>query len=176
MGLVSMHDETPDALGRASLLAALDSLAGLIERHMDIDAALRLARSAPDLRDVEPFWEGGEDAAFREAGTSEASGNAPQSADATAEDTDLGKTFIAPGDTTQPHNERVSAESASSGMEPSRPPEPASTRKPSASALIHSGLPPVTPVTIGFVRDAALWFYYEENFEACAGPEPNSSN
>ena len=68
MGLVSMHDETPDALGRASLLAALDSLAGLIERHMDIDAALRLARSAPDLRDVEPFWEGGEDAAFREAG------------------------------------------------------------------------------------------------------------
>lgn len=51
-------------------------------------------------------------------------------------------------------------------MEPSRPPEPASTRKPSASALIHSGLPPVTPVTIGFVRDAALWFYYEENFEA----------
>ena len=167
MGLVSMHDETPDALGRASLLAALDSLAGLIERHMDIDAALRLARSAPDLRDVEPFWEGGEDAAFREAGTlREGSGNAPQSADATAEDTDLGKTFIAPGDTTQPHNERVSAESASSGMEPSRPPEPASTRKPSASALIHSGLPPVTPVTIGFVRDAALWFYYEENFEA----------
>ncbi|MFQ8737910.1 MAG: hypothetical protein ACLSAH_19525 [Bilophila wadsworthia] len=92
MGLVSMHDETPDALGRASLLAALDSLAGLIERHMDIDAALRLARSAPDLRDVEPFWEGGEDAAFREAGTlREGSGNAPQSADATAEDTDLGK-------------------------------------------------------------------------------------
>ena len=168
MGLVSMHDETPDALGRASLLAALDALAGLIERHMDIDAALRLARSAPDLRDVEPFWEGGEDAAFREAGTlREGSGNAPQSADATAEETDLGKTFIAPGDTTQPHNERVSAaESASSGMEPSRPPEPASTRKPSASALIHSGLPPVTPVTIGFVRDAALWFYYEENFEA----------
>lgn len=66
MGLVSMHDETPDALGRASLLAALDSLAGLIERHMDVDAALRLARSAPELRDVEPFWEGGEDAAFRE--------------------------------------------------------------------------------------------------------------
>ncbi|MFR7889986.1 MAG: AAA family ATPase, partial [Bilophila wadsworthia] len=35
MGLVSMHDETPDALGRASRLAALDSLAWLIERHMD---------------------------------------------------------------------------------------------------------------------------------------------
>lgn len=30
MGLVSMHDETPDALGRASLLAALDSLPGLL--------------------------------------------------------------------------------------------------------------------------------------------------
>ena len=51
-------------------------------------------------------------------------------------------------------------------MEPSRPPEPASTRKPPASASINSGLPSVTPVTIGFVRDAALWFYYEENFEA----------
>lgn len=167
MGLVSMHDETPDALGRASLLAALDSLAGLIERHMDVDAALRLARSAPELRDVEPFWEGGEDAAFRETPPlREGSGNIPQSADATAEDTDPGKTFIAPGDTTQPRNERVSAESASSGMEPSRPPEPASTRKPPASASISSGLPSVTPVTIGFVRDAALWFYYEENFEA----------
>ena len=52
MGLVSMHDETPDALGRASLLAALDSLAGLIERHMDIDAALRLARFAAACRKV----------------------------------------------------------------------------------------------------------------------------
>ena len=92
MGLVSMHDETPDALGRASLLAALDSLAGLIERHMDVDAALRLARSAPELRDVEPFWEGGEDAAFRETPPlREGSGNIPQSADATAEDTDPGK-------------------------------------------------------------------------------------
>ena len=124
---------------------------------MDVDAALRLARSAPELRDVEPFWEGGEDAAFRETPPlREGSGNIPQSADATAEDTDPGKTFIAPGDTTQPRNERVSAESASSGMEPSRPPEPASTRKPPASSSINSGLPSVTPVTIGFVRDAAL--------------------
>lgn len=86
MGLVSMHDESPDAPGRSELLASLDALAGIIEEHMDVDAALRIARSAPDLPAAGPFWE-----------TAPAAGS---------------------------------------------------------------------PVTIGFVRDAALWFYYEENFEA----------
>ena len=55
--------------------------------------------------------------------------------------------------------------SASSGMEPLA--RRTSQHKETVRlSLIHSGLPPVTPVTIGFVRDAALWFYYEENFEA----------
>ena len=168
MGLVSMHDETPDAPGRASLLAALDSLAGLIESHMDVDAALRLARSAPDLRDVAPFWEeekerggrGEEDAAFREADNiGKGPGNAPQYADATVGEADMGRTL--PNDA--PHGPK-SAESAPSV--PSHPSEPAGALEASASALLHSGLPSASPVTIGFVRDAALWFYYEENFEA----------
>ncbi len=170
MGLVSMHDETPDGPGRASLLAALDSLAGLIESHMDVDAALRLARSAPDLRDVAPFWEeekerggrGEEDAAFREADNiGKGPGNAPQYADATVGEADMERT--SPNDA--PHG-RKSAESAPSGMAPLPPSEPAGALEPSASALLHSGLPSASPVTIGFVRDAALWFYYEENFEA----------
>ena len=161
MGLVSMHDETPDAPGRASLLAALDSLAGLIESHMDVDAALRLARSAPDLRDVEPFWEeekerggrGEENAAFREADNiGKGPGNAPQCADATVGEADMGRTL--PNDA--PHG-RKSAESAPSV--PSHPSEPAGALEASASALLHSGLPSASPVTIGFVRDAALWFY-----------------
>lgn len=61
MGLVSMHDETPDALGRASLLAALDALAGLIERHMDIDAALAprpLRSGSAGRRTVLGRWRG----------------------------------------------------------------------------------------------------------------------
>ena len=57
MGLVSMHDESPDAPGRDMLLKALDDLAALVESHLDVDAALGLARSAPELRDVEAFWE-----------------------------------------------------------------------------------------------------------------------
>ena len=51
----SLHDET-DAL---SLLAALDALAGLIERHMDIDAAPAPRRSADlqERRTVLGRWE-----------------------------------------------------------------------------------------------------------------------
>ncbi len=91
MGLVSMHDESPDAPGRAALLTALDSLAALMETHLDIEAVLRLARSAPAFHDVDPFWE-------------------------------------------------------------PIPPQ--------------NALELTTKPVIGFVRDAALWFYYEENFEA----------
>ncbi len=93
MGLVSMHDESPDAPGRAALLDALDGLAAIIEKHMDVEAALRSAKAAPGLHDIEPFWE---------------------------------KAPLAP--------ETITTQDR--------------------------------PVTIGFVRDAALWFYYEENFEA----------
>ena len=155
MGLVSMHDETPDALGRASLLAALDSLAGLIERHMDVDAALRLARSAPELRDVEPFWEGGEDAAFRETPPPERSPATFLRAPMRRLRIPIPEKRSSPRVLRSPVMSGYPPKSASSGMEPSRPPEPASTRKPPASASINSGLPSVTPVTIGFVRDAA---------------------
>lgn len=125
MGLVSMHDESPDAPGRASLLAALDSLATLIESHMDVDAALRIARSAPDLRDVEPFWE----------------------------------------DAETPHAEEVDGPLSIATVPPFQPGQGC----PAAQAPLtqpHSSTRLSRPVTIGFVRDAALWFYYEENFEA----------
>ena len=87
MGLISLHEETEEAPGRHVLNEALDRLAGFVAEHMDIDKVLNIARNAPDMPPVAPFWD---------------------------------------------------------------PAPPTAER----------------PVRIGYVRDAALWFYYEENLEA----------
>lgn len=87
MGLVSIHDETPDSSEQDSLLQSLDKLADFLEAHVALDAVLALARSAPDMPAQKPFW--------------------PES-------------------------------------------------------VVSAAVRP----RIGFVRDAALWFYYEENLEA----------
>ncbi|WP_308775358.1 cobyrinate a,c-diamide synthase [uncultured Bilophila sp.] len=166
MGLVSMHDESPDAPGRASLLAALDSLAALIEGHMDVDAALRIARSAPDLRDAGPFWE---DAGTPAAGKA-ADVRAPRGGASACPEN------IASEGTGEDRPAALNASPQSHG-EPHGGPFPSGTGHPSLpgqgdpAGQAPSGQPPFParlspPVSIGFVRDAALWFYYEENFEA----------
>ncbi|MEG2139269.1 MAG: cobyrinate a,c-diamide synthase [Bilophila sp.] len=89
MGLVSIHNESGEATASCAdqtLLQSLDKLADFLEAHVDIDAVLTLAHSAPAMPAQAPFW----------------------------------KESLA--DTPRPR--------------------------------------------IGFVRDAALWFYYEENLEA----------
>ncbi len=157
MGLISMHDESPDAPGRASLLAALDSLAGLIESHMDVEAALRLARSAPELRDAEPFWEGSSSAVFRETGRlPEECSSALHRSDPSGGGGDGGKQGITPDNGQECGNGTLSGAAS--------PPIQGDTPAPSSASAPSFSTQP--PVTIGFVRDAALWFYYEENFEA----------
>ena len=127
MGLVSMHDESPDAPGRSELLAALDGLAALVENHLDIEAVQRIARSAPELACTDAFWE---EASPRSLGT-----------------TPLSETLTDTERCAQPDSV-ISAASA-----------------PETGGRV-SGVSAERPVTIGYVRDAALWFYYEENFEA----------
>lgn len=206
MGLVSMHDESPDAPGRDILLKALDDLAALMESHMDVDAALGLARSAPDLRDVEAFWEdtgegnlseerlslprtptlpktftnGGAKAGGRSEGGRAVRDGAQ---DGDGETPGKAASCAADGETEGPNasderkplpeekpslregpgapDERSEKESEGKGTEePSAPPI---GKRDTACAVYAASRP---PVTIGFVRDAALWFYYEENFEA----------
>lgn len=147
MGLVSMHDETPDAPGRAALLAALDDLAALVESHMDVDAVLAVARSAPELRDVQDFWEEG----------------APLSVPFPALPDTLGgggaKALTETGEGA--NGSRTREETFLGEGRPGAHDDPASERK-----RFSGVIPALPPVTIGYVRDAALWFYYEENFEA----------
>ena len=135
MGLVSMHGETPDAPGRADLLAALDGLAALAESHLNVEAVLNMARSAPDLAGGEDFWE-----EESEEGTlSEERRSRPRTPT-------LPETF-ANGDA-EACGETVPDALACGSV---------------AGIRSEKGK---SPVTIGYVRDAALWFYYEENFEA----------
>lgn len=129
MGLVSIHDESPDAPGRAELLTALDGLAALVDSHLDIEAVLRIARSAPELTDADTFWEEPLEQSSKAA-------RSPRPL--------LPETFPNRGAT-----QGAQPVSAASGAEAER----------------HA-VSVEQPVTIGYVRDAALWFYYEENFEA----------
>lgn len=183
MGLVSMHGESPDAPGRETLLKALDDLAALMESHMDVDAALELARSAPDLRDVEAFWEDTGEGNLSEErlslprtptlpktftnGDAKADGGKEgrRSVEHGAQDGDMetpGKAVpVACRKAETPDVAAGRSEPVEKGTEePSAP--PAGERD--TACAVHVACRP--PVTIGFVRDAALWFYYEENLEA----------
>lgn len=166
MGLVSMHDESPDAPGRAALLAALDSLAALIEGHTDVDAALRIARSAPELRDAEPFWEDAETPPVKEADDSQPlSGNVSTLREKNAPKNGGENILAAQGDAPGGHGEPNGGMFFSTTAHPFQPGQDSPAEQaPLAPPLSFTRLS--RPMTIGFVRDAALWFYYEENFEA----------
>lgn len=183
MGLVSMHGEAPDAPGRETLLKALDDLAALMESHMDVDAALELARSAPDLRDVETFWEDTGEGNLSEErlslprtptlpktftnGDAKADGGKEgrRSVEHGAQDGDMETPWkavpVACRKAETPDVAAGRSEPVEKGTEePSAPP---AGKRGTACAVYAASRP---SVTIGFVRDAALWFYYEENLEA----------
>lgn len=153
MGLVSMHDEDPDAPGRAVLLAALDDLAALVEKHMDMEALLAVARSAPEVRDVEDFWEDAKEISSPQQALVLPSPvpRAPEGGDAAARE----------GKDEEAHT--LGAREETYGNKRGPDAQEAAASEPRRSCVLFP-VPP--PVTIGYVRDAALWFYYEENFEA----------
>lgn len=166
MGLVSMHDESPDAPGRAALFTALDSLAALIENHMDVDAALRIARSAPELRDAEPFWEDAEALPAEETdGSQTLSGNAPTFFGDSVAQNGYEDMPAAPGVVSNAHGMPNGGPLSSATAHPLESGQDGPAAQPLPTTPLSSARLP-RPVTIGFVRDAALWFYYEENFEA----------
>lgn len=114
MGIASHGDSLA-----ADAQAVLDSLALLAREHVDLEAVLTVARTAPLLHVEGPFWP-------QDAGEAEA-------------------------------------------QEPVALVEPAQSARPiqahGLSALSRSHGTAACP-RIGYVRDAALWFYYEENLEA----------
>ena len=130
MGLTSIHCESPDTFDPQ---AALDQMADLIEQHVDVEALLAIARSAPPLPIAPPFW--------------------PASSPDTYQDTPQTPQQTTPRDIPSDSLPAASQEPASQ--------QPAQAEL-SAPALLLSKRPPV----IGYIRDAALWFYYEENLEA----------
>ena len=184
MGLVSMHDESPDAPGRDMLLKALDDLAALVESHLDVDAALGLARSAPELRDVEAFWENTGEGNLSEerhslprtptlpktfangdaeAGGTAGDGGTPEGDDVNGE-AGRGKHRKADLNTGTAQEEKAFSWAAKAACGETETPCASHTGQADTSRSERAASP--APVTIGFVRDAALWFYYEENFEA----------
>lgn len=137
MGLVSMHDEGTASCGNEKLLQALDNLADLLEKHADVDAALAIARSASPLVVAQPFWE-----------------ERPE------------ELIGGPLSPAPPHSH---AESATPPLQdsPAHAPDRVSSEESGRQHPVPT-LPSAVkaPVSIGYVRDAALWFYYEENLEA----------
>lgn len=157
MGLASLcgDDLSPQAQ------EILEKLADVVRDHVDMDRVLALADDLPALPEEPDFWDeaawAGEgftasscegQPAVCHAGTASAAG-AGASCEGTAPTGALSVT--SPRATT---SDGTQAEGCDGTAPPSGAPRPADSPKRAAAPRI------------GYVRDRALWFYYEENLEA----------
>ena len=159
MGLASLCG---DELGPQAR-EILEKLADVVRGHVDMDRVLVLADNLPDLPEEPDFWD---EAAWAGEGAALSSGAGQPATSpagtAPAAGTGIARQEAAPTGTVPVTSLRAAApDSAQAGREGgdvaasfSRMPRPADS-------------PEQAPAPrIGYVRDRALWFYYEENLEA----------
>lgn len=118
----------------------LDTLAAFVGGHVDMDRIMAAAQGAPDL-EAEAFWPG---SSGSEASSHESLG--PESL--CPEFSSVAVGVLAPGEGTTAAK-AIHADVATEAVPLAGPQSPAGRRP-----------------RIGYVRDEALWFYYEENLEA----------
>lgn len=147
MGLQSIHAGIEDGhtlaeeKAAAEVDATLDQLADLVEKECDIPALLNLANAAPPLPKAPPFWEENKNALLENVENlhTGASSHFSENSDRqNSSNTDSSKSVF----------------------------EASAMLSISDNSPFESSRACVTKPRIGYVRDAALWFYYEENLEA----------
>ncbi|MDD4700630.1 MAG: cobyrinate a,c-diamide synthase, partial [Desulfovibrio sp.] len=118
----------------------LDSLAAFVSGHVDMHRILAAAKSAPAL-EAEPFWPESLQGELPEAGLA---GHVGHSVSA------VPSVSVEQADSARVASREKFGNDTPGNVTPSGGPESSGARRP----------------RIGYVRDAALWFYYEENLEA----------
>ncbi|SDF53366.1 cobyrinate a,c-diamide synthase [Desulfovibrio legallii] len=156
-----------DALGPQAE-AALERLAALAREHLDLPAVLDIARSAPPLA-AAAFWPPTATAIPAVGSTADA--------DPSAEEADPASAAV-PGPAAAPAQgggpAPLASDAASAAAAPAAtaaqfrpvPPGVPAASRPGAARAAAFGQAEGAAPRIGYVRDAALWFYYRENLEA----------
>lgn len=148
----------------------LEQLAAVVREHVDLARVLAIAESLPPLPGEPDFWD---EAAWREAPVqgpapfiatpegAEARAACRSAAEAPASRTDSAPETSCPSSQPDVARAGVTAEESRDGA-PASPADALTAAAPTVSAASPARAAP----RIGYVRDRALWFYYEENLEA----------
>lgn len=137
MGLISIYaEDVSDASEADSLQSALDTLAAFLAKNVDVDTVRSIAFAASTLFQPSSFW--------------------PEAFFSGSRKENIAYSKSVLSDMTASENTRVSTlEAAGSTL------NSVDSYEYSQRVIRKNG-----KARIGFVRDAALWFYYEENLEA----------